>query len=464
MAAAGELTVRLRRLHASQRRVVAGARRFNVAACGRRWGKTTLGENRLLTVALGDARPTGWFAPTYKQLAEAWRQLRDDLAPVTRHKSETEHRIATVTGGVVECWSLDEPNAARGRAYARVVIDEAAHVAGLEEAWTRVIRPTLTDHRGDAWFLSTPNGLNYFWTLYQRGVDPAIGEWAAWRLPTRANPFIAPEEVEAARGDLPERAFQQEHEAAFLEDAGAVFRRVREAATATPQVAALPGHAYCFGVDWGRHHDFTAIAVLDLTTREVVALDRFAEQEWDVQYARLRALADRFRPALVIAEANAMGSPASAALRTLGLPVWEWTTTNATKAAGVQALALALEQGQCRIPNDPVLVGELLAYRAERLPSGLLRYGAPEGQHDDTVIALVLAWQGAAYPAAGAATAARPYQLGTVEPAVARAEREARDWRGHGGVNPWANDPEAYARWLARTGRTAPAPGPAGGA
>lgn len=53
---------------------------------------------------------------------------------------------------------------------------------------------------------------------------------------------------------------------------------------------------------------------------------------------------------------------------------------------------MAFERGDIRIPNDPVLVSELVAYQAERLPSGLLRYGAPSGQHDDTVMALAMAW------------------------------------------------------------------------
>jgi hypothetical protein len=39
-----------------------------------------------------------------------------------------------------------------------------------------------------------------------------------------------------------------------------------------------------------------------------------------------------------------------------------------------------------------VLVSELVAYQAERLPSGLLRYGAPGGGHDDMVMSLALAW------------------------------------------------------------------------
>jgi hypothetical protein len=39
--------------------------------------------------------------------------------------------------------------------------------------------------------------------------------------------------------------------------------------------------------------------------------------------------------------------------------------------------------------------------QAETLPSGLLRYGAPAGQHDDTVMALAMAWHGVVGPRAG---------------------------------------------------------------
>lgn len=66
--------------------------------------------------------------------------------------------------------------------------------------------------------------------------------------------------------------------------------------------------------------------------------------------------------------------------------------TSVSKAAMVNELAVAFEQRTIRIFPDPVLLGELLAYSAERLPSGALRYSAPPGQHDDTVIALALAF------------------------------------------------------------------------
>jgi len=69
-----------------------------------------------------------------------------------------ERRIVLITGGTIEFWSLDTADPGRSRKYARVIIDEAGIVRDLEAAWNEAIRPTLTDYRGDAWFLGTPRG------------------------------------------------------------------------------------------------------------------------------------------------------------------------------------------------------------------------------------------------------------------------------------------------------------------
>jgi hypothetical protein len=96
----------------------------------------------------------------------------------------------------------------------------------------------------------------------------------------------------------------------------------------------------------------------------------------------------------VIAESNSIGEPVIEQLRRDGLPVTPFQTTNATKTAAIDGLALAFEQGDIKIINDPVLVSELQAYEMERLPSGLLRYNAPEGMHDDCVMSLAIGWTG----------------------------------------------------------------------
>jgi hypothetical protein len=57
----------------------------------------------------------------------------------------------------------------------------------------------------------------------------------------------------------------------------------------------------------------------------------------------------------------------------------------------VNALSLRLERNWLRLLNDDDLLGELRAYEATRLPSGLIRYAAPKDGHDDCAQALMLA-------------------------------------------------------------------------
>jgi len=196
------------------------ADRFNVLCCGRRWGKTTLSEDLLISPddenngAL-NGFPVAYFAPTYKMLMEVWREVNQTLYGVINNKSETEKRIELYGGGVIDFWSLEDPNSIRGRKYKRGVLDEAAIARNLEEAWLKVIRPTLTDLQGDAWFLSTPKGKNnYFYDLFQ--MPDRFADWRCWQMPTSTNPHILPEEIEQARSQLDPLTFAQEYLASFV--------------------------------------------------------------------------------------------------------------------------------------------------------------------------------------------------------------------------------------------------------
>jgi hypothetical protein len=365
-----------------------------VVCVGRRAGKTVLGLDRCADPAVLSF-PVAWFSPTYKMLLEVWREAVRTFAPITSRRSSQERRIEFVTGGLLEFWSLDNPDVARGRKYRRVVIDEAAMVPNLMDAWQYAIRPTLADYNGDGWFLSTPKGRNGFWQLWQRGNDPAATDWRAWQMPSSVNPRLAQSELDEMRQTMPERVHLQEILAAFLEDGSGVFRGVRKAATAEPQQSRMIDRTYVMGLDFGRSEDFTVATVLDVTTQTMVAIDRFNQIDYHVQVGRVQALAERFKPAAIIAESNSIGTPVIEQMRRLGLPVIPFTTTNASKQIAIDALALAFERQTLRILPEEVLIGELEAYTMERLPSGMLRYSAPAGMHDDCVISLALALSGA---------------------------------------------------------------------
>lgn len=385
------VTLTLPKPHAAQLMMLREARRYNVAACGRRFGKSTLAIELLSRPSL-EGQPVAYFSPTYKLLTEVWRQVESVLRPVIQRSNATERRIELLTHGVIECWSMENPDAGRSRRYARVVVDEAGLVADLGERWQAAIRPTLADLRGDAWLMGTPKGRNFFWECYTRGNDPAHPDWMAWQKPTSANPHIHPDEIAAMRAELTERRFAQEILAEFLDDAGGVFRGVAACATLQPRVEPASGHRYIVGCDWGKSADFTVFAVLDITSKHLVAIDRSNQVDYTVQRGRLQALYERWKPDAIIAESNSMGEPIIEALARSGLPVRPFVTTNATKAVIIEALALAFERGDIALVNNPVLVSELQAYEATKLPSGLTRYSAPEGLHDDCVMALAMAW------------------------------------------------------------------------
>ena len=169
-----------------------------------------------------------------------------------------------------------------------------------------------------------------------------------------------------------------------------MFRGVKKISTLQPQQP-IRKHSYVMGVDWGKSNDFTVLSVVNETTRQQVYLDRFNQISWALQRGRLMALQERFKCRLILAELNSIGEPNVEQLRSDGLPIEGFQTTLSTKTPLIDGLSLAIEQEAITLLDDPIQVHELQSYEMNRLPSGIFRYSAPDGGHDDTVIALALA-------------------------------------------------------------------------
>ena len=368
------------------------------------WRKTTLA----MAIAVENAAaglPILWGAPTFDQVRVGWEETKRAALGVAQFREST--MTATFpSGGRIIYRSLDDPDNARGHTAAGIVVDESADVA--EEAWYEVLRPMLIDTGGWSWCIGTPKRRNWFWREHLAAADRSDSH--SWQVPTlgceitaeglvRAphpleNPAIPFAEVQLLFLTLPERVFRQEILAEFVEDTGGVFRRVLERAT-LPGLAAPDPTApreTAMGVDWAKSQDYTVLVVIDLRTGDVVDYDRFNRIDWAVQRDRLTRMWTRWGCRTIVAERNSIGDPNIEALQRQGAPVQGFTTTNATKAQIVEALSLAIESGEIHYPRIPEMVAELQAFEMTRLPSGLARYGAPKGMHDDCVIALALAW------------------------------------------------------------------------
>ena len=340
-------------------------------------------------------QPYGYFAPTYKILTEVFEEARSRLAPVAQVASKSEKRIELITGGVIEFWTLEDPDAGRSRRYKEIAVDEAGLVRDLEDCWFRSIRPTLADFAGTAWFAGTPKGRNFFHTAFAKGQDPEQPEWESWQRPTVTNPYILASEIEAARLELPERAFRQEFLAEFLDDAGGVFHGVRECIDQGERGPRDGLGPFTIGVDLARTQDFTVLSVLDSDGRQLET-QRFNTVSWDRQIDLIQQIAARYPNCKLVVDSTGVGDPIYERLSRLGLSVDSFKFTSASKGPLIENLAMRIERGEVRLLDVPVQADELLAYEYQVSKSGHISMNAPEGMHDDTVIALALAAWGMA--------------------------------------------------------------------
>ncbi|NPV77948.1 MAG: hypothetical protein HPY59_16430, partial [Anaerolineae bacterium] len=209
------VTVRLPALHPKQAEIAASKTRFRVVCCGRRFGKTRLAA----LLALGEALRGGaamWIAPSFDKAMIGWR-LFEELSlsmPGLVSIRRGERRITTASRGWISINSADSEGGLRGEGLSLVVVDEAAHIKDLQGIWETELRPALTDRMGNAIFISTPTGYNYFYDLFRMADRDA--SWRSWQLPSSENPFLAKSELEEARKQLPALVYRQEYEAEFV--------------------------------------------------------------------------------------------------------------------------------------------------------------------------------------------------------------------------------------------------------
>jgi len=377
--------------HPGQAKIDHELKRFNVMACGRRFGKDVYEMNKTVQTAL-DFAPVGFGAPTYKVLTENWRTANQLVAPLIERRSVQEMRLELMGGGVIDFWSLDNPDMIRGRKYKRFVINEAGFVPDLLNIWGYIIRPTLIDYEGDAIIGGTPSGRNGFWTMFEWGQDPLNDAWKSWRMSSYENPCIPKSEIDEMVSTLPELVVKQEIYAEFLEGQGIVFRNIKACMNAKPTTPeAHKGHHIVAGVDWGKQNDFTAVSIGCKTCSYELEIDRFNQIDYQFQYKRLEGLFRKWDVTQGMVEHNSIGDPGFTALQRASLPVYAFDTTPTTKPPLIENLAMVFERTEFQFIPDPVWTGELEAYERKVSPlTGRSQYSAPEGMHDDTVMARAL--------------------------------------------------------------------------
>lgn len=377
--------------------------RYKVIVRGRRGGKT---EEEIQGIVMDAVTNPGrhWLVgPNYRQIKSiAWTRLKAVL-DVDKDWEFNEQELYAHNPNIldengtptrIELKGADKEDSLVGVAVKSLRVDEAALVKS--NVWSLVLRPMLADHKAPAYFYSTPRGKNWFYDLYMRGVNKDDG-WRSWRQPTSINSYISSEEISEMKRDMTEMMFSQEVMAEFLSEETGVFKKIRQCIVGSYKPA-VAGRFYVIGVDLAKTVDFTVLTVMDSVTREVVAWERFQDLSWSVQKIKIQELASKYNNALCIIDSTGVGDPIVEDLSRAGLSLWYhgdrpgYKFTNDSKSQLINNLAISIEQRRITFPYEPVLIDELQSFEYSFTDGGgKIKYGAPDGKHDDCVISLGLA-------------------------------------------------------------------------
>lgn len=373
---------------------------IRVVMAGRQSGKTLTGVAEIVLWAMSAPdQVLWWMTPNYKVKDKAWSDLKEHIPKevIAGRPLEQELKIPFNNGSAIWVKSADSNESLVSAKLHGLVGDEAGQ--WKRDVWYQGLLPMFNTTRLRVLFIGTPRGKNWFHELWLRGrqsgrytPSPVRYEnvtyhsfhWTSYDSPYKNLSVLA-----EAKRSSPADLFAQEYLAEPIENVQGVFKNI---SNAVQSVKAIPTDLNWLGIDLARKGDFSAYIGMN-TRREVFHVER-NQDDWPIQVQRIAALAFKTN-ARANVDATGLGDPVSQFIRDAGVNVKEEVLSNTNKQNIIDSLRLAFETGSITIPDDADLIEELESYEYEVLPSGRIRYSAPDGKHDDLVIALALANWGA---------------------------------------------------------------------
>lgn len=254
-------------LHKKQAIVALDTHRFRVLCCGRRAGKTMLAIDQMKGRATIANSKIVYVAPTYQQARDiVWEQLKKDCYNAADKTNEQRLEITLVNGSTIWLRGWESIETLRGQFFDLIVLDEVAMYRNFWSNWQEVIRPTLTDRKGEAIFISTPKGFNHFYELYN--LENQDKDFKSFHFTSYDNPHVPKEEIDKAQQELPEDRFAQEYLADFRKTQGLVYKEFDRAVHLYKEMPELRIVKSFGGVDFGTHNPAVALTIYEDDDKE----------------------------------------------------------------------------------------------------------------------------------------------------------------------------------------------------
>lgn len=324
-----------------------------------------------------------WVAPIITQAKIAYRRLKRGIPQEIFTSNETELTITLINGATICFKGADRPDSLYGDDVYAAVIDEASRCK--EDVWIAV-RSTLTATRGACRLIGNVKGRkNWMFRMARRAQagEPGMAYAKLTAYDAVAGGVLDAAEIEDAKRLLPENVFKELYLAEASDDGGNPFGASHIEACTVKALSDAP--AVAAGVDLAKSVDWTVVIGLD-KIGAVCGFERW-QAPWDDTEQRILTLVGR-TPTLV--DSTGVGDPIVERLQKRRANTFTgYHLSASSKQRLMEGLVVAIQQREVTFPDGPIRA-ELDTFEYVYTRTGV-RYSAPEGYHDDCVIALALA-------------------------------------------------------------------------
>jgi len=314
-----------------QDRVLASDSRFKLIRAARRVGKSFTAAKAVMPYVL-TPNTRGWIVgPTYELAEKEFRYIVDILARAHKKlglpKPDVLHSnpkmgdlyIRMPWGAEVIGKSAERPLSLVGEENDWIILSEAAQQKS--ETWYRYLRPTLSSRMGSSIFPTTPD-ISGSW-LYELELNiPKTPGWELFHCAAWDAPHYKKEEIEAARAELSEDAFNEQYGGAWSFHKGRVFKAYSRAAHVVRPFQIPLGWRVWSGVDFGSRDATCVIWLASSPEMDFYAFDEYYESERPTEvHTAVVKLRDRVLPHVVrVSDHHALGKQLVTDWRVRGVP------------------------------------------------------------------------------------------------------------------------------------------------
>lgn len=367
---------------------------FFIINASRQFGKSTLLENLLLKYSIENSNnKILWLSPTNSQSKKIYREIVNAIfhTGIIQDTNQSDLRMILANGSEILFKSAEQGDNLRGLSINYMFVDEFSFIK--QTIWQEILLPMLSVKGRKCFISSTPKGKNLFHNLYQLGQSTEYTNYHSWTVNYLQNPLADVNDINNLRNILPDNIFKQEYLAEFIADGGSVFNKISQCETHNQWQEPIAGMQYYAGIDLAKQNDYTVLTILD-KNKNVVFIYRDNKQDWQVLTDQLYYHLNRYKPKTII-EVNSIGDVIYDLLKKRYNNIQPEFTHSSNKQNLIETLMFELNSVNIFIPTKklfPELITELEIFEYEyNIKSRFVKYSAPKGFHDDTVMSLAYA-------------------------------------------------------------------------